>query len=243
MGAKKVPAVPPIYRPNRQTAVQAKFAGGSGPLVVPRPPAVFLPVRRPTTGVIQRADFDFGDIDSMYGPHGRGRSNSSGSESDGESPGSKTRTPPAPVSFKIIHKHLGDLKEEGDSNTMTLGRFDKQGRAVVECSLMGPASGRTHYEVICRISGLYGMTKYIVFHITSAGYFAIYNARAGDPGFTELKTAPPLDTMNSSDKLYSEFLAMARTRGAYRAGNYTCENFAREFFERITGVDVEAYTM
>lgn len=222
------PIAPPVYQPLKPKVAQPKTAFARATT-----PASAHPAKRPVTQVaptktgirktpVTRISFRPG---TPVQPVARVVQRSTDSA--------------VPVSFKVIHKHnlVPELKGTTTSG-MSVDTFAKRGREVVMCRYMGPAStGRTHYEVMCEIRGLYGKTKYVKFHFTSAGYFAIYNADpTRDDGLKVYKEAAPTVNANSTEKLYGIFLRMAAR--SYRAGVYTCENFAADFFRAVTGQSV-----
>ena len=234
--AARRPVPPPAYQPQRQTAMQAKpiaAASVSARQNAPVSPPAFraprgLPAAPGAARTVQCSSFDIFDrLDELD-----------------RAERLSDKAPSADVSFKIIHKHKGGLKVSGDTTDrkLSLHDFAKQGRQIVNCTYMGPQGpGRTHYEIICQIRGLYGMTKYIKFHFTSAGYFAIYNAQPGGEGLQALSTSAPMRNMDTSEKLYAEFLRLSSRNGPYKAGVYTCQNFAQEFYYKVTGQKVDGY--
>lgn len=129
---------------------------------------------------------------------------------------------------------------KGTTETVDPETAGKRGRQVVSCMLQGPRYPATHWQILCEIRGLYGKRKYVKFHLTGAGYFAIYNAelRGDDSAFTTHKEAPPKEGVTTTDDLYRIFHQIAARRGPHRDG-YGCETFAKLFFEAITGVKTE----
>jgi len=144
------------------------------------------------------------------------------------------------VSFKVVHKYNAIPKLTGTAASLDANQFAKQNRRVISCQYWGPASSdRTHYEILCEIRGLYGKQKFVKFHFTMAGYFAIYNAsREHAGGLKMFAEAPPVQSANTTSKLYSLFLDIAGRRGKYKSGVNTCENFARDFYNRATGKSI-----
>lgn len=177
-----------------------------------------MPAPPPRGAIVQRMEDVWGDVDE-HSTHGTS---------------STARAAPF-VSFKVKHKHNAIGPQEGTG--LTIDNFAKQGRAVVKCIYRAPTSpGRDHHEVMCQIRGLYGKTKYVLFHLTNAGYFSLYNADPDrDDGLGNIDEAVPLSTANTTEKLYALFLRISQANGPYREGSNTCGGFAQEFFRAVTG--------